>query len=133
MGKKNKVVKLTERKIRYIIRAKTRGESTKRIAEDMKLSPSSVKRVWMHWTKTKMPLNIKKFGRKKKTLDEESEKLILEVSLIAISGSFDVVEASTKSKIWVQDDWKRSSSSSMESISRIMLFIGCCYIMAWPM
>jgi transposase len=45
----------------------------------MKLSPSSVKRVWMHWTKTKMPLKIKKFGRKKKTLDEESVKLILEV------------------------------------------------------
>ena len=45
----------------------------------MKLSPSSVKRVWMHWTKIKMPLNIKKFGRKKKTLDEESVKLILEV------------------------------------------------------
>ena len=38
MGKKNKVVKLTEKKIRYIIRAKIRGESTKRIAEDMKLS-----------------------------------------------------------------------------------------------
>jgi transposase len=83
MGKKNKVVKLTEKKIRYIIRAKTRGESTKRIAEDMKLSPSSVKRVWMHWTKTKMPLNIKIFGRKKKTLDEGSEKLILEVKLQA--------------------------------------------------
>jgi FixJ family two-component response regulator len=68
MGKKNKVVKLTDRKIRYIIRAKKRGESTKRIAEDMKLSPSSVKRVWMHWTKTKMPLIINKFGKKKKTL-----------------------------------------------------------------
>ena len=79
MGKKNKVVKLTDRKIRYIIRAKKRGDSTKRIAEDMKLSLSSVKRVWMHWTKTKMPLNIKKFGRKKKTLDEESVNLILEV------------------------------------------------------
>ena len=92
MGKKNKVVKLTEKKIRYIIRAKTRGDSTKRIAEDMKLSPSSVKRVWMHWTKTKMPLNINKFGRKKKTLDEESEKLILKVMLITSAG------ASTKSK-----------------------------------
>ncbi|MCX6677689.1 MAG: hypothetical protein NTU95_07060 [Methanothrix sp.] len=69
MGKKNKVVKLTDRKIRYIIRAKKRGENTNRIAEDMKLSPSTVKRVWMHWTKTKMQLNIKKFGRKKKTLD----------------------------------------------------------------
>ena len=65
MGKKNKVVKLTERKIRYIIRAKKRGESTKRIAEDMKLSPSSVKRVWMHWTKTKMRVNRKKSKRRK--------------------------------------------------------------------
>jgi len=80
MGKKNKVAKLTDKKIRYIIRAKKRGESTKRIAADMKLSQSSVKRVWMHWTKTKMLLNIKKFSRKKKTLDEESEKLILEVN-----------------------------------------------------
>ena len=42
MEKKNKVAKLTERKIRYIIRAKKRGESTKRIAEDMKLSPPDV-------------------------------------------------------------------------------------------
>jgi transposase len=80
MGKKNKVVKLTDRKIRYIIRAKIRGESTKRIAQDMKLSPSTVKRVWMYWTKTKMLLSIKKFGRKKKTLDEESVKLILDVN-----------------------------------------------------
>jgi len=62
VGKKNEVVKLTDRKIGYIIRAKKRGDSTKRIAEDMKLSLFSVKRVWMHWTKTKMHLNIKKFG-----------------------------------------------------------------------
>jgi transposase len=82
MGKRNKVVKLTDKKINYIIRAKTRGESTNQIAQDMKLSPSSVKRVWMHWTKTKMPVSIKKFGRKNKTLDAESIELILEVSLI---------------------------------------------------
>jgi putative transposase len=80
MGKKNKVVKLTDKKIKHIIRAKIRGESTKDIARDLKLSPSTVKRVWMHWTRTKMQLNIKKFGRKKKTLDEESVKLILEVN-----------------------------------------------------
>ena len=79
MGKKNKVVKRTDRKIRYIIRAKKRDESTKIIAQDIKLSPSTVKRVWMYWTKTKMKLTIKKFGRKNKTLDEESVKLILEV------------------------------------------------------
>ena len=68
MGKKNKVVKLTERKIRYIIRAKKRGESTKRIAEDMKLSPSSVKRVWMHCTKTKMHVNRNKSKRRKQLM-----------------------------------------------------------------
>ena len=45
----------------------------------MKLSSSTVKRVWIHWTKTKMHLIIKKFGRKKKLLDEESTKLIHEV------------------------------------------------------
>ena len=61
MGKKNKAVKLTDGKISYIIQAKKRGKSTNRIAQDMKLSPSSVKRVWMHWTKTKMLLKIKKF------------------------------------------------------------------------
>jgi hypothetical protein len=108
MGKKNKVVKLTPKKIRYIIRYKTNNISTKKIAEDLKLSPSTVKRVWMHWTRTKMPLNISKFGRKKKKIDEASEQLILEVSLINISGSFDGVEASTKSKISAQGVWKRS-------------------------
>lgn len=108
MGKKNKVVKLTQKKIRYIIRAKTNNISTKIIARDLKLSESTVKRVWMYWTRTKMPLNISKFGRKKKEMDEASKQLVLEVSLINISGSFDYVEASTKSKISAQDAWKRS-------------------------
>ena len=100
MGKRNKVVKLTDKMVRYIIRAKNihapggihehedghqaifaprRGESTNDIAAEMKVSPSTVKRVWMHWIKTKMPPNIEKFGRKRKTLDAESERLILEV------------------------------------------------------
>jgi transposase len=79
MGKRNKVVKLTKKKIQHIIRAKKRGESTRRIAVDMKLSESTVKRVWMHWLRTKMPLNIGKFGRKKKDLDKDSVQLILEV------------------------------------------------------
>jgi transposase InsO family protein len=46
----------------------------------MKLSESTVKRVWMHWLRTKMPLNIRKFGRKKKELDSDSVQLILEVN-----------------------------------------------------
>jgi hypothetical protein len=46
MGKKNKVVKLTK-KIRYIIRTKTNNISAKRIGAEMKVSESTVKRVWM--------------------------------------------------------------------------------------
>jgi DNA invertase Pin-like site-specific DNA recombinase len=108
MGKKNKIVKLTPRKIRYIIRYKTNNYSTKSIAKDLKISESTVKRVWMHWIRTKMPLNISEFGRKKKKIDEASEDLILKITLISISESFDVVEASTKSKISVQGVWRRS-------------------------
>jgi len=79
MGKRNKVIKLTEKKVRYIIRAKTRNDSTKNIAHDMKLSVSTVKRVWIHWLKYQEPITIKKFGRKKKEIDEESKELILKV------------------------------------------------------
>jgi transposase len=108
MGKKNKIVKLTPRKIRYIIRYKTNNYSTKSIAKDLKISESTVKRVWMHWIRTKTPLNISEFGRKKKELDKASEDLILKITLISISESFDVVEASTKSKISAQGVWRRS-------------------------
>ena len=87
MGKRNKAVKLTQKKIRYIIRYKTNNISTKSIAKDLKLSESTVKRVWMHWIRTKMPLNINKFGRKKKKMDESSEQLILEVTLITSAGA----------------------------------------------
>jgi transposase len=108
MGKKNKIVKLTPRKIRYIIRYKTNNYSTKSIAKDLKISESTVKRVWMHWIRTKTPLNISEFGRKKKELDKAFEDLILKITLISISESFDVVEASTKSKISAQGVWRRS-------------------------
>ncbi|HIH44210.1 MAG TPA: transposase family protein [Candidatus Methanoperedenaceae archaeon] len=79
MGKRNKVVKLTDKKVKYIIRAKTRNDSTKNIALDMKLSESTVKRVWMYWSKHHEPILIKEFGRKKKEIDEKSELLILEI------------------------------------------------------
>ena len=80
MGKKNKIVKLTPQKIRYIIRYKTNNYSTKSIAKDLKISESTVKRVWMHWIRTKTPLNISKFGRKKKELDKATEELILRIN-----------------------------------------------------
>jgi hypothetical protein len=48
------------------------------------------------------------FGGKKKELNEASEDLILGITLIGISESFDVVEASTKSKILAHGVWRRS-------------------------
>jgi putative transposase len=79
MGKRNKVVKLSKRKVSYIIRAKTRNDSNKNIARDMKISMSTVKRVWTHWLKFHELIPIKKFGRKNKETDEESEKLIIDI------------------------------------------------------
>ncbi|MDM7913632.1 MAG: IS481 family transposase [Methanotrichaceae archaeon] len=79
MGKRNKAVKLTPRKIRYIIRAKIRNQSTKSIAADMKISQSTVKRVWMYYHKNHDLLPLKKFGRPKKAINEEDERLILKV------------------------------------------------------
>ncbi len=79
MGKRNKVIKLTERKVKYIIRAKTRNDSSGNIATDMKISISTVKRVWMYWLKYHEPISIKKFGRKNKVTDEISEELIIKV------------------------------------------------------
>ncbi len=79
MGKRNKVVKLTDKKIRYIIRAKTNNISPKRIALEIVVSESTVKRVWMYWMKNRELLPIKKFGRKSQDLDGESVDLILEI------------------------------------------------------
>jgi FixJ family two-component response regulator len=70
MGKRNKVVKLTKRKISYIIRSKMKNDCNKNIAVDMKISKSTVKRVWTYWLKYNEPIPIKKFGRKKKVIDE---------------------------------------------------------------
>ncbi len=79
MGKRNMVVKLTKKKISYIIRAKTRNDSNKNIAVDMKICKSTVKRVWTHLLKHHEPIPLKKFGRKKKVTDEKSGKLIIEI------------------------------------------------------
>ena len=79
MGKRNKVVKLTDKKIRYIIRAKTNNISPKRIALEIVVSESTVKRVWMYWMKNRELLPIKKFSRKSQDLDGESVDLILEI------------------------------------------------------
>lgn len=78
MGKRNKAVKLTRRKINYIIRSKINNKSTKRIAAEMKVSVSTVKRVWMYYLKNREAVPIKKSGRKKKEIDNETRAQIVE-------------------------------------------------------
>jgi transposase len=58
--------KLTERKIRYIIRAEKNGQSYKQITTDLKLSISTIKGVWIYWLNTDEMLPLKKGGRKRK-------------------------------------------------------------------
>jgi hypothetical protein len=106
-GRRNKVLKLTPAKVKYIIRAKTNNISSKIIAEEMKVSIRTVNRVWSYWMKNKKPWAPKKFGRPKLTLSESDARLVLEISLMGISDSFDVVEASTKSKILERGALKR--------------------------
>jgi hypothetical protein len=57
--------------------------------------------------KNKEPLTPGKFGRSKTYLNDQDRVLILKISLISISESFDRVEASTKSKNVVQDVLRR--------------------------
>ena|GEM_PF-2188828 len=47
------VVKLNERKIWYIVREKIKNRSNKRIAAEMNVSVSTVKRVWRRYLRTK--------------------------------------------------------------------------------
>jgi len=83
MGKRNKVVKLTKKKIDYIIRAKTRNDSNKNIAVDMKIGKSTVKYVWTYWLNHKAPIPIQKFGRKKHVTDEKTVALIIQYNAVS--------------------------------------------------
>ena len=68
--------RLTERKIRYIVRHKQRGKSNREIAFEMRVSISIVKRVWSYWLTHKEYLPIKRGGRKVKELSEEEKEII---------------------------------------------------------
>jgi len=70
--------RLTERKIRYIVRHKQRGKTNREIAFEMKVSVSTVKRVWSYWLTHKEYLPIRKRGRKVKDLSEKEKEIIRE-------------------------------------------------------
>jgi hypothetical protein len=79
VAKGNTGAKLTERKIKGIVRDKINNNSTKWVAWEWKVSESTVKRIWIYWTKYHELLPRKMPGRKKTVLDEYQVDLILEV------------------------------------------------------
>lgn len=76
-GRRNKVLKLNPAKIKYIIRSKTNNISSRIISIEMKVSISTVNRVWGYWMKNKEPLKLKNFGRPKTPLNDSDKLLIL--------------------------------------------------------
>jgi transposase InsO family protein len=86
-GRRNKVLKLTPAKVKYIIQAKTNNISSKIIAIEMKVSIRTVNRVWGHWLKNKEPLAPKKLGRPKTYLNEADKNLILQVHKVQNCGA----------------------------------------------
>ena len=63
---------------KYIVRHKQRGKSNREIAFEMRVSISTVKRVWSYWLAYKEYLPIRKRGRKVKELSEEEKEIIRE-------------------------------------------------------
>ena len=78
-GRRNKVLKLTPAKIKYIIRSKTNNISSRIISIEMKVSIRTVNRVWGYWMKNKEPLTLKNFGRPKTPLNDPDKLLILKI------------------------------------------------------
>ncbi len=68
--------KQKKRKINYIIKAKSKQQSYTQIARDLKVSVSTVKRVWIHWLDYEEPIEIKRCGRKMSSINENTEKLL---------------------------------------------------------
>ena len=60
MGKcrRNRVLKLTSAKVKYIIRAKINNISSIIIAAEMKVSIRTINRVWGHWMRASMKNTI---------------------------------------------------------------------------
>jgi transposase len=86
-GRRNKVLKLTPAKVKYIIRAKTNNISSRIIAAEMKVSIRTVSRVWGHWMKNKEPLAPRKFGRPKTNLTDADKCLVLKIHKEQNSGA----------------------------------------------
>jgi len=73
--------RLTEKKVRYIVRHKRRGKSNREIAFEMRVSVSTVKRVWSYWLTHGEYLPIRKRWRKVKELSEKEKVIVREAKM----------------------------------------------------
>ncbi len=70
-------MKLTAKKIRYIINHKKKGESSETIARDMKISKRRVEQVWKYYSETgKEPVIGKNLGRPEKPFDPKEVEIV---------------------------------------------------------
>ena len=70
-------MKLNKTKIRYIINHKNKGESSKTIAKDIKISTRRVEQIWKEYHETgKEPIIGKNLGRPKKSFTPEEVEII---------------------------------------------------------
>ncbi|MDG6219197.1 MAG: IS481 family transposase, partial [Candidatus Thermoplasmatota archaeon] len=72
-------MKLNPRRIRYLIRKKKQGVSSKTIAFQLKISKRRVNQIWYDYNQTgKEPIIGRNIGRPAKPLSEDEAKVIKE-------------------------------------------------------
>jgi len=72
-------MKLTRRKIRWLIKRKKEGMSSKSIARALKISKRRVNQVWrMYMQDGEIPVIGENIGRSKKEVTEEERRIVLE-------------------------------------------------------
>ncbi|HEB37044.1 MAG TPA: hypothetical protein ENI14_00060 [Thermoplasmatales archaeon] len=72
-------MKLTRRKIRWLIKRKKEGMSSRKIAKALKISKRRVNQVWrMYMQDGEIPIIGENIGRPKREITEEERRIILE-------------------------------------------------------
>ena len=122
--------RLTEKKVRYIVRHKRRGKSNREIAFEMRVSVSTVKRVWSYWLTHREYLPIRKRGRKVKELSEKEKEIISEAKMKYKLGARRLEKVIEQvygihiltiafTNFWLKRAWQRRSQRRREAIREV--------------
>ncbi len=78
-SKSFQMMKLTKKKLRYLIRWKKRGKTSREIAMELKISKRRVNQIWKEYMETgEIPEIGKNLGRPKKEITEKEREIVLE-------------------------------------------------------